>query len=825
MSAQKINNFYHQYPQLPLRSSVICCVRITTFLISFLISFALYSQNDTAFYIRNIQVEGNQRTSGDAIIILSQLKIGDWIRMSGTKAKTAVSNLWETGEYKNVYLERKDVKTGISITIHVEEYLSLGEIQFVGFSKSEERLLGRSENIAKLKVYSPHSLNVIKQEVSRLLVDKGFVHYQYELDAIKTLNGRVSFQVKVIKGNRYRVGEIEFVHDYEIKDRQFQKAMNALRPKKVFWPGSIYSMNEKGEIGLLQETADNLGYYGASVEEIKVDTLGNKVNLRYTFSEADKETIGEFSWEGNEVYSDSVLNSIAQPLTEQLYSRRKLIEVLQYSDKMSDITSLYMDNGYALMQLRYRLVPNAHTNRLDVYVNINEGPLLKYGVVGVSGNVRTKDHVMKRELITTPGEEFSRSDILLSQQKLNRLDYFKPSAMDVSLIPDTANGTADLTYIVEEKISDKLLISGGYGSGRLVGTLGFDFKNFSGGDIFKKGTRWKPLPAGGGQHLSLKGQTDGVGYYGVMFSFMEPWVGGRPIGLSFSSNYARYNDSIGTLNLFSVQSTLSHQPIKSDPFTHLNYQLSYRNYQPNEFNVFGLTTGNFNALSLKVGVLNNTTDNNIFPSKGKVFKASVSSTLPPYSRFTAEEALSLTDQEKFKWFEYYKLKFSWKQYTSLDNKRSLILESKFGAGYLGNFNSAIGDVPFERFIMGGTGMTNFDISANEFIGLRGYDPEEISSIDGDPMAVKLSFELRKKLLQADQYMISTHLFAESGGTFSSDVPVSLNNLNHSVGVGARVFTPVVGMLGIDVGWGLSKPGFSWKDPMVQFTLGMNIGDF
>ena len=403
--------------------------------------------------------------------------------------------------------------------------------------------------------------------------------------------------------------------------------------------------------------------------------------------------------------------------------------MLYFSNSYNDVSSLYYEQGYASMRLYHQLVPNEETGIIDIDVHIEEGNIMRFGSISFSGNIRTKEFVLLREVLTVPGERFTRSQIILSQQKLSQLDYFKNAEMDVKMNTDTATKTVGIEYVVKEKISDKLYISGGYGT-RLIGTVGFDFKNFSGNDLFKKGTRWNPLPAGGGQHLSLKGQTDGVGYYGGSFNIYEPWLRGKPIGLAFNTSFASINDSLGNLGIFNIQSTLSHKPFKNDLFTYFNYSLGYRTYNADNFDVFGETSGKFNAVTLQAGMLKNTTSGGVFPTSGNRIETSIISSLPPYSRYTETEASSLSTEEKFKWFEYYKFKFSLKHYQSLNPAKKIVLASKFGIGYLGYFNKEVGAVPFGRYFMGGTGITNFDVSANEYIGLRGYESDDISYCHG-----------------------------------------------------------------------------------------------
>lgn len=799
-------------------------VRVVSFILfAFSVPF-LKAQSDSAFLVQNISVEGNLRTNEDAIIILSGLKINEWLQVPGVKTVLAIKKLWDTGDFKNIEIYKKRISSGIELIIKVEEYYLLGDVYYNGLTKSEQRKVKENPLVEAREIYNSQTLHVIENEIKSYLEGKGYLLNKVDFDSVKTHNGYVNFTVNVTKGSRYRVDKVEFTNTGDLKLRKLQNNLKSIHARKFFVvPGTLYENNAFSELENILYYCRNNGYPYAKVEVESVLLNGSGATIMYELSNMDKYLFDSFIWEGNKLFSDSILNSKIENLIGENYNFTALQEALYFSDNYSDVSSLYYDQGYANILISYRLVPK-DSGHMDVRIIINEGKEMKFGNVAITGNVRTKDQVIRRDLLTIPGDQFSRSAIFYSQRKLLQLDYFKANKMDVKMKMDTAIGTVDLTYVVEEKISDRLLLSGGYGGNNLVGTLGFDFKNFSRQDLFKKGVRWNPLPAGGGQHLSLKGQSDGHGYYGASFSYFEPWFRGKPVGASVASSYANITDSVGNLNVFNSALTLSHMPFQNK-FTYINYELSYKRYNAYDYNVFGERKGHFNALSFQMGFLKNTVDNSFFPTTGNYIKGVALTSLPPYSRYSSQEALELTTIQKFRWFEYYKLKFSFKNYLSLNPKKDWVLASSFGAGYLGAFNRNVGTVPFQRYEMGGTGMSNYSITTNDFIGLRGFDAGEISTIGGDAFAIKYTFELRKMIFQLDKYMLSSHLFFEGGNTHGSINEVNLFGLNNSIGLGAKLYAPVIGVVGVDLGWGYTKSDFTWKIPSVQFTIGLNIGDF
>lgn len=793
------------------------------FIIFLLFSLTSNAQSDSVFYVQDIHVEGNQRTKEDAIIILSGLKMWKWIRVPGPETNNAIRNLWESGDFKNIEIDKKRVKDGIELIIRVEEYYLLGDYSITGLSTGEKKEVLDFEAVKERTVYSPQTIYVIENQIKSVLENRGYLHTKISIDSVKTIDDRVNFTINVEKGERYRVFEIDYENNKELSTGKLNRSLKNMHPHRfLVIPGSLYESNAESELKNLTNYCRRNGYPFADAVLNSVVLVGNKVLLTYGLQNMEKYRIGTFFWKGNELFSDSVLNKVVKDLPGTEYNEDAIFRKLYYSEDYSDVSSLYYEKGYAGVRIAYQLEPR-NDSVIDIHVSISEGKKMEFGQIKIAGNVRTKDEIIIRELVTLPGNDFSRSSILISQQKLMQLDYFKANKMDVKMKTDTVNGTVDLTYIVQERISDKLLLSGGYGNQRLVGTVALNFKNFSAKDVFKKGTKWNPLPAGGGQHLSIKGQTDGHGYYGAAFSFYEPWLKNKPRGLSVSSSLANYKDSTGNLNYINSNVAFTHKPFSH--FSRVSYGVSYKRYNPHNYDIFGQTTGHFNSLSFQLRFIKNTTNSVYFPTEGIYMKWEGSTSLPPFSRYTSQEALNLSTQDKFKWFEFYKLKFSYKGYAALNSKKTLIIASSFGIGYLGAFNKNIGTIPFQRFLMGGTGLTNYSIMANDYIGLRGYKSGTISSTAGDAFAMKYTLELRKKLLEFDQYMLTAHAFVEGGNSLSKIALFDPYQLNNAVGFGAKIYAPIIGVIGVDVGWGFNKTGFSWSIPTVQVTLGLNVGDF
>lgn len=779
-----------------------------------------FAQDEKRLKINDINVEGNLTTSEDAIIILSGLKIGDFITLPSPKVQHAIKALLEEGVFYDIKVTKEIKNEKSYLLISLKEYLLLSKVNYEGLTNSEVNKIQKNSRVKDLKRYSPHSIATLKSVLNDFLFQKGYRKPTIETKAETNSFGEIELTFKIDKGVRYKVSEIIFIGNKNIEKSKLLKEVNASNEFEVFRSSKVYNHKKELLENKIIEAYKNNGFLDASVDSLVSVKVEKKVSFTVYINEGERYTLNEIRFDGQETFSSEELSSITKPLVNKRYNKSSLEEKLFFEEKRQDITSLYLDNGYANFKLKFREI-FLEDYHLDVAVDINEGAIYEFGKIDFKGNVRTKDKVLHQTVITTSGSQFSRSKVIVSQQKLMQLDYFIPEEFDVKMNIDTALKIVDVTYVLKERISDRFLVSGGFDGRYLIGTLGFDFKNFELSDVFRKGARWNPLPAGGGQHLSLKAQSDAQNYYGVSFLFEEPRLNNKRIGLSLSNDYAYYRDGEeGSLNLISSQVGISHFPNKKNPFLRLTHLLNYRYYNPRDYTVFGFTNGFYNSLTYKALLEERTTNNTYFPTKGHQFKLEGITTLP--TSYLKNNLSELSDQDKYRWLEYYKLKASFKHYLPLGKKNKTVLASTVGGGYLGRFNKALDIVPFERFEMGGTGITNYSINANNIIGLRGYEAGALSNEGGDPIVFKMSMELRRKLLSFEKWMMTGHLFYENGNTFSVGDQILLN---HSAGVGSKLYIPLLGVVGVDCGWGFNRPDFDWKKPTVQFTIGLDVGDF
>ncbi|MEM6722494.1 MAG: POTRA domain-containing protein, partial [Bacteroidota bacterium] len=526
----------------------------------------------------------------------------------------------------------------------------------------------------------------------------------------------------------------------------------------------------------------------------------------------------DIEFKGNSIYSEERLKEVLGIAPGDVYNEELLQQRLSFSPDSRDVSSLYLDNGY----LFFRVDPiekSIKNDSIDLEIRITEGPQAEIDQVRLIGNDRTHDHVVIRELRTKPGEKFSRADIIRSQREILALGYFSQESLEINTPVNPARGTVDIEYVVEERPSDQLELSAGWGGrGRgVIGTLGVTFNNFSLRNLtdFKS---WSPLPQGDGQRLSLRAQTNGRFFQSYNMSFTEPWLGGKkPNSFTFSAFYSRStnggsvdNNNFAGLAITGVSAGLGVRLKVPDDFFVSQTTLSYQRIRLDGWQGFQtedgvVNQGSFFNISLNQTISRNSVDSPIFPTSGSRFALSLQATLP-YSLFRPNANYAeMAPEDRYKWVEYHKWKFTAEWYSKVVGKLTLKLGAKIGM--LGNYSSEIGTTPFERFEVGGDGISNFQgIEGKDIVALRGYDISDLEAnqFGGATVFDKLTLELRYPLSLNPSATIFVLGFAEGGNAWNRFRDFNPLDLNRSVGFGLRVFLPMFGTLGFDYGFGIDK---------------------
>ncbi len=820
------------------------------------------------YIIGGVKPQGNNTVDGNAIILISELQKGEKITIPGSDLTTAIRNLWDQKLFSDVeILQEKVSGEYVFLIIRVQELPRLSQAYFEGdVTKGDNEKIRELTNLYPGRIVNESLKMVTKNQIRNFYIDKGYlkakVKVEQELDTTKNNAARLFFTVD--KGNKYKINDIVFNGVTSLSHGKLYRSMKETK-RKLWWrifkrSKFMRSSYEEDKQAMIMKFND-IGLRDAIVTSDTVYDYDEKsVNIEITVDEGSTYYFGDFNWLGNTKYRDGQLDTILGLKKGDVYNQSLLDSRLHFSQNGSDITSYYMDRGHLFFQLIPKeTIVYGDSNFINYEIRLNEGKIAYVRDVRVSGNTKTNDHVIYREIRTKPGDKFSRNEIIRTQRELNNLGYFDPESMDVQPLPNPADGTVDIEYTVAEKPSDQIELSGGWGGGRIVGTLGLVFNNFSLRKMFKKGA-WTPLPSGDGQRLSIRAQSNGLWYQSFNFSFTEPWLGGKkPNSFTVSAYHSILSNGVPKkdegredLKVTGVSLGFGKRNKWPDDYFQTMAEVGFQRYRVNNYgSLFALDSGIAKSVYVRLQLIRNSVDVPLYPTSGSTFKISGKFGLPINSLRLAgksdEELAALTPQERYKWIQYIKPKFTASWFTSLskrNKKNKLVLNAKTGFGFLlpmpGRVGQSIGVPPFERFYLGGSGLTGFNnLDGRELIAARGYDNGWLSEAQGSPLIAKYVLELRYPISLNPSATIYALAFAEGSNTWENWKTFNPFQVKRAAGVGLRIFLPMFGLMGLDYGWGFDVPdqvngatGFQSsisgkKFPFYsgfQFTIGMNLGD-
>ena len=600
---------------------------------------------------------------------------------------------------------------------------------------------------------------------------------------------------------------------YAVSNKRLKKSMKETKVKnkwRFFKVSKFIKSNYEDDKNNIIEEYNNKGYRDAKIiNDTTYLNEDNTITIEITLEEGEPYLFGDVSFIGNTRYTNEELSSQLGIDKGDVFNQSILDSRLFGSQEGTDISSLYLDDGY----LFFNATPveiATNNNTIDIEVRLYEGEQARLNKISVQGNTKTQDHVIMRELRTRPGDLFKRSDIMRSQRELAQMQYFDPEAFDVKIDPNPARNEVDVTYIVSEKSSDQIQLQGGWGGGRVVGSLGLTFNNFSSRNIFN-GSKWRPLPSGDGQRLSLTARSNGAYYQNYMMSFTEPWLGGKkPTSLSVSlsksiSSNGLTGDERQEIQVSGLSLGIGKRLKNPDDYFTLYNGLNFIQYKlSNSQSFFSFRNGESNNVNYQVNLGRNSVDQLNFPRQGSNFLLSIKLS-PPYSMFdNIDDYSSLTDQEKYKWVEYYKWKFKATWFSPFTEK--LILATKTEFGFLGGYNDQLGISPFERFYVGGDGLSGMGYmnDGRELVALRGYSNNSLSPQTGATIYNKYTAELRYALSLNPTSTMYALAFLEAGNAWEDFDNFNPFGIKRSVGIGVKIMLPMIGMMGLDYGWGLDE---------------------
>jgi len=827
-----------------------------------LISFSTFAQDDLKttlktidyaqpkeYEIGGVTISGVEYLDQNVLLYLTGLEIGQVIPIPGDEITQAVKKLWDQGLFSDVKISLvKVINDRAFIDIYLEERPRLARFSFSGIKKAEADDIRDLIKLVKGTQVTENTLLSAEKSIKDYFIDKGFrnVAVNISQEADSAMPNSVILKFDVIKNEKVKINDIIFIgndllgvekkfynfyrDDKDIADAKLRRAMKETKRKiwyNIFKPSKLLPEEYETDKDAIIAKYNELGFRDAKITYDSIITNeDNTINLVLKIDEGNKYYFRNITWLGNTKYNSEILTKILGIQPGDVYNNKLLEERLLYDP--AGVMSVYQDNGYLFSNINpvEILVEN---DSIDIEMRVYEGKQARINKVTITGNTRTNDHVVIREIRTRPGSLYKRSEVQRTIRELAQLGYFDPEKLNVDFQPDPAEGTVDLEYIVEEKPSDQIEVSGGWGAGMIVGTLGLSFNNFSLKNLFNP-KAYRPLPSGDGQRLSLRAQASGLWYQSYSFSFTEPWFGGKkPNSFTTSlyhsviSNGATSDTSLYFFKVTGAGLGLGQRLRVPDDYFTLYTELGFKHYNLKDYTAFSLyQTGHSNNLSLKT-VLGRSSSgpNPIFPTTGSTFSLSIELT-PPYSAFNGKVYTDdMTAQDRYKWIEYHKYKFSGQLFTTLagsrdGSSRALVLMTKFEFGLLGMYSKNVGPSPFEGFQLGGDGLYGYNLYGLETVGLRGYQNNSLTPTNGGNIYDKFSIELRYPLSLAPTATLYAIGFVEAGNAWYMSENFNPFDVKRSAGVGVRIYMPMIGLLGVDWGYGFDE---------IEGSTGQNGGQF
>ena len=817
------------------------------------------------YQIRKISFSGVNYTDTNICKLLTGLYEGETVQIPGEKITKAVLNLWKQGLFDDIRVfANKFEDNNVWLLIELKEHprLSAPPMFSANVKKSDVDNIREQIKLTKGDVVTSNVILRTEETIRKYYHDKGFYNAEVKIKEIVDTSGgkyAAKLNIDVRKNKKVRIRKINITGNNNLSAYRIKHLLKKTKEKSVFTPfnaldtllfqtvkklikpdsvsidenfmryvdkhivirlfkGSKFIREDYDKDMLtIVDKYNELGYRDSKIISDTIVKSGpNTIDINIRISEGRKYYFRNIHWIGNTKYSSEELSMILKIRKGDVYNQKALETNLSYNPNGTDVYSLYMDNGYLFFSATPVEVV-IDNDSIDLEIRVIEGKQAYINKVTIRGNTKTNDHVVIREIRSKPGQLFNRSDIIRTTRELAQLKYFNAEKIVPDIIPNPVDGTVDIEYSVEETSSDQLELSGGWGMGRLIGTLGVSFNNFSTRNFFKKAA-WQPLPSGDGQKLSVRAQTNGRYYQAYNASFTEPWLGGRkPIAFTVSAYYSiqsnglkRDDPSRQSINIFGASVGLGKRLRWPDDYFSLFHEISYRYYKlTNYYSSFNFSDGESNNLNYTITLSRNSIDQPIYPRSGSEISLMLQLT-PPYSLFSNKDYASLPDAEKYRWIEYHKWKIGVAFYTKLAG--NLVLSARAKMGFLGSYNKKIGIAPFERFYVGGDGLSGFSLDGRELIALRGYTNNSLTPRNdygyvGGSIFDKFTLELRYPISLNPMATVYVLGFLEGGNAWTKFSEYNPFDIYRSAGVGVRVFLPMFGLLGLDWGYGFDKvPG-------------------
>ena len=765
------------------------------------------------YEVAGITVSGAQDLDPNVVIMLTNIRVGDNIQFPDPKISDAIRTLWRQQLFENITFSVVN-KSGrkVYLDIRLQELPKMSKYFITGVKKSWKDDIREELDLRAGKVVNENLVVMSRNKIQSYFREKGYLNATVDItqERDSSFNNAVILGFRVKPGSRVKIGEIVFVGNESVSDKVLLKAMKntKMKGKAIFKVSKLRKKEYSEDMRALVAKYNSMGYRDARIirdTNYRIDE--ELINIEITLEEGRKYYFGDITFVGNTKYDTPLLRSILKINRGDIYDSQHLNERVSFDPNGNDVASIYLNNGYLFSQV-VPIEKNVQNDTIDIEVRIQEGRQATIRKVSITGNERTNDHVIYREVRTRPGDLFSKAMIQRTIRELSQLGYFDQTQIGVNPVPDPQTGTVDLEYTVVEKSTSQLELQGGWGANRVVGTLGLNFNNFSAKNVGNK-RAWQPLPTGDGQTINIRAQSNGLYFQSYNASFTEPWLGGKKpnsftgtIYHNVQSNGVQASDpNRQSLLITGINFGLGQRLKWPDDYFTLYQGLEFRRFNLNNFptGFLNYNKGISNNVNYKFTLGRNNTDVPIFPTRGSQISFAAELT-PPFSLLRDDiDYKSLSSEERFKLVEYHKWKLNADWFAPITSKFVIRTHGEFG--YLGSYNKDLGLPPFERFYVGGDGLANFVIDGREIIGLRGYTNNSITPGGGGALYNKYVFEMRYIIANNPSAQVFPLIFMEGGNNYDNFWDYRAFSLKRSAGAGLRIYMPMFGLMGVDVAYG------------------------
>lgn len=789
------------------------------------------------YYIRKVNVYGVRFRDKNLLLSTSGLIPGDSLYLPSTFISDAITRLWNQRYFSDVEIGAEIEGDSIDLNVFLQERPRVRSWSFEGehIGRSKQKDLMDELKLKAGTELSDYVIDKNEKLIKKHFISKGFrnvdVSTRIENDSIRQNMVNVTFRID--RNEKVRVGSITFSGNTQFKERRLRRTFKKTHQKSInfFQNTKLNEEDYKEDKNLLIDFYNSQGYRNATILSDSVYAINpERIGIHIDLSEGDKFYIRSIKWIGNSIYPTEELQQIFGVKSGDTYDKKSMHKRLGIGREMDpegmSVANLYQNNGYLMSQIEPSEIV-VGKDSIDLEIKVFEGKPFTVNEVGISGNNRVDDEVIRRELYVFPGELYNRALLMRTLRMLMGMGHFDAEQLQPDIQP-VSSDKVNVNFPLVETASDQFNVAGGWGSGSFVGSVGITLNNLSTRNLFKKGT-WTPYPMGQNQKFSISGQTNGTYYKAIAASFTDPWVGGhKPNSLTVSGHWSEQNNAyyVGQsatmyFRSFGLAAGLGKRLKWPDPNFSLYLEAQYTRYSLKNWNYFIMSNGVANELSFKVALSRSTVDQPIYPRSGSEFSAVLTLT-PPYSLWDGRDYSdsSMPDRTRYKWIEYHRWQFNARWFLPISRNNKFVLMAAAEMGFLGHYNKNKVS-PFERFEVGGDGMSGYTIYGVDIIRLRGYengalDPTSDYSIGYN----KYTMELRYPVILKESSQIYVLGFLEGGNGYSSWKDFSPFRIKRSAGLGVRIYLPIVGLLGLDWGWGFDAPAGSTRRSGSQFHFTM-----